>query len=754
MLKALIVDDESRNRDTLEKMLINFCPDVEILDKVASVDEAINSANPFQALIKEAETSQNISNQIQNLTASGSEEEDSCQERCKSESFLTRLTCLIRCNIDKIKSRVDPQNNKALGAGSINYGILVTYRQKWQPINYQVGELVKTIPLAPKEVRKFSKKMTVRTKITQKEAEKNSTNRRDESNTTSRAEEEIIRKATLNNSFNLVAQGKYKLPIIGEGSQTTTIGRNAGKISEEVKKAFREAVTKAANEYKQERTLEITTEEFEEFEETESGEISNPNDELSVTFMFYELQRRYRVSEKIHHLTPVILVAQEIPKPDDIDEDWLIAHDWILKRVILDDSFLPALFYLSTRFSGDLIALNQLSQNVEEHRQLVQDLKNDVVVISRQVNRRYAILEAAINKQAGIEDDGFLEEVLDEIPGYEVTTGVVDAVGGLFGFGDDKDDEREAARIRREAAQNAYEKLANEEKLLRARLDRAVTALNAATESYVNALREHENYKVQILRLRLHIKQNIIYYMQAIWSYEEPDQRFMRLSQITIPILIARKTYNIQGEPEETISSDLYIPQDPCPQYLSGKVPRYSTEINPDIRFATNLMAQTPNLFIKLVEIADLDNLLGFKGNYMIFPLKKSNGITDLMMEPYIDEGFSKLIDPDEIGNWTLEEFSKYICCLKEKLSPECFDYIKEKLKQQYEAILTSPRRTYEDIIVPTGSLFIEALPGKHPLLEDFKLMHRAIDVKKVQAEGDAALRYFSKAASYCDCSK
>ena len=30
---------------------------------------------------------------------------------------------------------------------------------------------------------------------------------------------------------------------------------------------------------------------------------------------------------------------------------------------------------------------------------------------------------------------------------------------------------------------------------------------------------------------------------------------------------------------------------------------------------------------------------------------------------------------------------------------------------------------------------FIEVLPGKHTLLEDFKLMHRAIDVKKVQAE-------------------
>jgi hypothetical protein len=36
---------------------------------------------------------------------------------------------------------------------------------------------------------------------------------------------------------------------------------------------------------------------------------------------------------------------------------------------------------------------------------------------------------------------------------------------------------------------------------------------------------------------------------------------------------------------------------------------------------------------------------------------------------------------------------------------------------------------------VPTNSVFIEALPGRHALLEDFKLAHRAIDVKKVQAE-------------------
>jgi len=38
-------------------------------------------------------------------------------------------------------------------------------------------------------------------------------------------------------------------------------------------------------------------------------------------------------------------------------------------------------------------------------------------------------------------------------------------------------------------------------------------------------------------------------------------------------------------------------------------------------------------------------------------------------------------------------------------------------------------------IIVPTSSLYIEAMPGTHPLLEDFKLKHRVIDVQKAKAE-------------------
>ena len=45
------------------------------------------------------------------------------------------------------------------------------------------------------------------------------------------------------------------------------------------------------------------------------------------------------------------------------------------------------------------------------------------------------------------------------------------------------------------------------------------------------------------------------------------------------------------------------------------------------------------------------------------------------------------------------------------------------------------PHPDKDIVIVPTDSLYIEALPGKHPILEDFKLIHRVVDVKKVQSE-------------------
>jgi len=609
---------------------------------------------------------------------------------------------------------------------SVNFGILTTYRQKWDPVSYQAGELAKTITLAPKETRKFSKKTVVKRSRAIKEAETNQSTRKEEFNKTSRAEAEIMRNAQAKTNFSLTTTGSVKASygdiVGGEATHSIQFGGDASQTSNEVKKEFREAVFKAAQEYRDERKLEISTEESFEQEFVESGEITNPNDELTVTFLFYELQRRYRVSEHIHRILPVVFVAQEVPAPHEIDEEWLIAYDWILRRFLLDDSFLPALNYLCTRIVGDEVALKEMSKNVELQRKLVAELKEEIMVYRRMSGQRYAALEEEIASSARAAEDegGGRGGVLGDIGAFALggTGGLLLKKGTDFLFGDDKSPE--AARIRERAARDAYEKAEQEERDFLGRLNQEVSALNAITQAYTKALSEHLNQKTQIARLRVHVKQNILYYMQGIWLMEPPDQRFFRLHEVKVPIFQkkAKSHYNIKARPtfNRIINADRFDSTD--------GVYDFTVEPQLDPEFAT----------ATLVEVADLDNLLGFKGNYAIFPLKKSNPLTDFMMAPYIDQEWG-LYDPDTVGNMTLDEFSDYVCCLKKKLSPEDFEAVKPELKELLKALLTTPLRDNEEIIVPTGSLFIEALAGVHPLLEDFKLMHRAIDVKKVQAE-------------------
>jgi hypothetical protein len=139
----------------------------------------------------------------------------------------------------------------------------------------------------------------------------------------------------------------------------------------------------------------------------------------------------------------------------------------------------------------------------------------------------------------------------------------------------------------------------------------------------------------------------------------------------------------------------------------------------------------------KLVDVADLDDVLGYKGNYMIFALKENNYITLHMMQDYLDVGEELLLrDPDELGNYSIEELQKLAAAALAKITdPAERKARREEFKQMLMDRLTSPRKDNDRVIVPTNSLYIECLVGTHPLLEDFKLIHRALDVKKVQAE-------------------
>jgi len=136
-----------------------------------------------------------------------------------------------------------------------------------------------------------------------------------------------------------------------------------------------------------------------------------------------------------------------------------------------------------------------------------------------------------------------------------------------------------------------------------------------------------------------------------------------------------------------------------------------------------------------LSEIADLDNPLGYKGNYMMFPLvDPENVLAKYMMVPYADRA-SGIHDPDQPGNLTRAELDAYVCCLKKKLAPADLEALLPGINEAYQRLLADPRPSEEEIIVPTNSLYIEALPAAQPVLEDYQLLRRAAEVGRVQTD-------------------
>ena len=147
---------------------------------------------------------------------------------------------------------------------SINFGVMVTYRQKWVPETYQVGDLVSTIPLAPKEMRRYTtRKVTKKTRAT-KELEDQLTTRRTESSDTGRVESEIVAKAQERTNFNVAAKESFGGEDAWQVESTQTFGGEQSKQSERAKRDFRESVLKSAQEFRQQHRIEIDTSESEE----------------------------------------------------------------------------------------------------------------------------------------------------------------------------------------------------------------------------------------------------------------------------------------------------------------------------------------------------------------------------------------------------------------------------------------------------------------------------------------------------------
>lgn len=605
---------------------------------------------------------------------------------------LPRLRRLLRELSDQL---TDPYSFEYYAENTANLGILTTYRQAWKPGRYQVGDLVGTLPLAPGETRRFEVTETRATSRSVKEMEKALRARSGETTRTSRAVSEILRRAETSTNFSMSANGSFSIGI-GTIGGSNTFTQNQAEHSQATKNDFREAVVKAAHEFRNETSLEISTEARDETRSVTAGEVSNTNNEVPVTYLYYRLERTYSVSEKLHRLQPVVLVAQKLPDPSDITEAWLLRHDWILRRVLLDDTFLGPLEALREQMPGQELSLSVLRANWEAQLRMVQTLEGEQTSwlnYKRKLNRdlvdaRYRERLAEAAEDAG----GLLYRIGAEIG------------GNPLGLGED----------RLEARRKMFEdnlKFAEEELNRSAeKLAAAQEALDRASRTYADAVSHQTARRTQVDQLRLHVKDNILYYMQAIWSHEPPDQRYFRLHEVKvfIPSEGTARARVRAARPGERASP---IPDAPDPTVVLDWLGP------PDIG--------TPRPRA-LREVADLDRVLGFKGNYMIFPLKECSFVTDHMMREYVD-GYFGIRDPDPLSDFTTEELNAYRNALPEEQRDAVDDILVSRL--------SAPRRDQEEIIVPSDQLYIEALVGSHTLLEPFKLAHRGYDAAQARED-------------------
>jgi hypothetical protein len=634
---------------------------------------------------------------------------------------------------------------------SINFGLRVIYKQIWTKKAYQVGELISILPLAPMEERTYSQKTVRRTKRAVEEVESRYERRTGETEERTRIESEIVHRATAKTNFAMSSTGTVSYGAGGgggeggeqgggggmgfSGSSTTSMQRDVEKHSDSIKREFNDAIRKATEELKQEQKRVITTEQSTDEETTKSGVIKNPNNEITCTFLFYELQRRVAIEEKIHGLESVIFVAQEVPAPSELTPTWLIRHDWILSRVLLDPSFAPALGYVSTTLISDDVALREMREALFRQRKLVEDLKQDLADLRSLSGLRYGALQKQIERTAKSADSGggllggIVDGLGDLVSGVPI---VGDLVGGALDMVTGGDGEvSEADQLREGAARDAYEREQREEQDVASRVMSALSTLESMQRDYTERLSRHLAQLGQVHRLIDHVWQNILYYMQAIWSHEPDDQRFLRLKDVPVPIFARNKLRNLKINPAVFAAATDIAAIDTKWVHLTGGLSTPFPLPVPVDKIRTKPLSQVANIY----------KPAGVVGNYLVFPMYEANPITEMMMAPYVTlaEGEYGVSDPDPVGNMTLDEFADYVCCLRkhyqENGSGDEFEKLKPELRDTLKKLLQRSRRDGDIVIPCEDGLYIEALPGVHSVMEQFKQLHRIIDVKGAQAD-------------------
>jgi hypothetical protein len=235
---------------------------------------------------------------------------------------------------------------------SVNLGLRLIYRQSWRALGAQKGEVVRTITLAPGQKERVATKVVRRRKSARTLESSSETETTRETTETTKDSSEVVAEAADMFKWNVDAKVSGGFLDFFSAEVGTSFGGSSEEKRKETNSFLSEAMQKAASKIRRETKTLVSTEAEESFESEVSSEIVNPNGEMAMTCEYHKLQQQYEVFTYLAEVRPVVFVAEHLPSPNEITDDWVRRHDWILARALKDESFRPI--------------LNEISREVEE----------------------------------------------------------------------------------------------------------------------------------------------------------------------------------------------------------------------------------------------------------------------------------------------------------------------------------------------------------------------------------------------------
>ena len=222
--------------------------------------------------------------------------------------------------------------------GSVNFGLQAIYRQGWIPLGTQPGEIIRTLPLGPKQSEKVTIKAVRRTKATRQTEISSSIETATESSAATKDSSEVIQEASESFNWHVEATASASFGF-GSASLTAGAGGENSSASKDTKSRLNETMEKTSSKIRKDTKIVVTTEVEETSEFTQVSEITNPNDEIAVTYIYSRLQRQYEIQTYLAEVNTVVFIAEHMPAPGEITGPWIRRYDWIIARELLDESF-------------------------------------------------------------------------------------------------------------------------------------------------------------------------------------------------------------------------------------------------------------------------------------------------------------------------------------------------------------------------------------------------------------------------------